>query len=188
MPSLIPHVIPPGSWGEQPQPSIKGEELLLRPWQAGDEPFLVQAYADAAIQRWHSFTLRDESEATAWRERTARRWREETGADWAVTEEGKQLGRIGFRIFNLTEGEGEVAYWVAPAARNQQVASRAVNALVEWAATVGMHRLTLMHSVGNEASCKVAQHCGFPLEGIATRALLHQDGWHDTHLHARLLE
>ena len=43
-----------------------------------------------------------------------------------------------------------------------------------------------MHSVANHASCRVATKSGFPLEGTHRRALLHTDGWHDMHLHARL--
>lgn len=188
MPSLIADVVPAGSWGPTQQPTIEGAGLLLRPWRQGDESFLVNAYADPDIQRWHSFTLTDDSDAAAWMERHERRWREESGADWAVLGEGKLLGRIGFRILSLVEGEAEVAYWVAPQARGQHVASRALTALVAWAREAGMHRLTLLHSVLNQPSCKVAQHCNFPLEGTAVRALIHADGWHDMHQHARLLE
>jgi RimJ/RimL family protein N-acetyltransferase len=38
----------------------------------------------------------------------------------------------------------------------------------------------------NAESCQVALKAGFALEGTARSALLHTDGWHDMHVHARL--
>lgn len=43
-----------------------------------------------------------------------------------------------------------------------------------------------MHAVRNEASCRVAIKTGFVLEGTKRSAVLHPDGWHDMHLHARV--
>ena len=41
------------------------------------------------------------------------------------------------------------------------------------------------HSPGDPASCRVAEKSGFALEGTRVRSLLHDDGWHDMHLHGR---
>ncbi|GLY29974.1 GNAT family N-acetyltransferase [Kineosporia sp. NBRC 101731] len=188
MPALNEPVVPAGSWSSGPQPQIEGDGLLLRPWWAGDESFLVSAYSDPAIQRWHTFSLDDEPEATGWIERANRKWLTEQGADWAVTDGENQLARIAFRTLDLEYGDAEVAYWVAPRARRSGVASRAVTVLTDWSGKVGLHRLTLQHSTFNEPSCGVAQRCGFALEGTAVRALRHSDGYHDMHLHARLLD
>lgn len=51
---------------------------------------------------------------------------------------------------------------------------------------LGLQRLRLTHSVENPASCRVAERAGFALEGTMRSALLHEDGWHDEHLHARV--
>ena len=51
---------------------------------------------------------------------------------------------------------------------------------------VGLHRIELLHSTGNAASCRVAEKAGYVLEGTKRRQGLHADGWHDMHLHARL--
>jgi [ribosomal protein S5]-alanine N-acetyltransferase len=40
--------------------------------------------------------------------------------------------------------------------------------------------------VANQASCRVGAKAGYELEGIMRGALLHADGWHDMHLHARV--
>ncbi|MBT2467364.1 GNAT family N-acetyltransferase [Streptomyces sp. ISL-66] len=47
-------------------------------------------------------------------------------------------------------------------------------------------RIARYHSAANPASCRVATKAGYPLEGTMRGALLHVDGWHDEHLHARL--
>ena len=66
-------------------------------------------------------------------------------------------------------------------------APAAVEALCTWAfGEAGFHRLELQHSTGNTASCRVADKCGFSLEGTRRSSLLHADGWHDMHLHGRV--
>jgi RimJ/RimL family protein N-acetyltransferase len=117
----------------------------------------------------------------------ALRWKGEHGADWVVRREGAPVGRVGLRTVDLEEGRAEVAYWTAPEARGNGVAIQALTALSNWALeTVGFHRLDLHHSVQNAASCRVAVKCGYEVEGTAHSSVLHSDGWHDMHLHARI--
>ena len=40
--------------------------------------------------------------------------------------------------------------------------------------------------MANTASCRVAGKAGFHLEATLRSVLLHSDGWHDMHLHARI--
>jgi ribosomal-protein-alanine N-acetyltransferase len=87
---------------------------------------------------------------------------------------------------NLEDGEAEIGYWVRSAARGQGVAVNAVDLLASWSFSVGFHRLIIHHSTTNPASCSVARKAGFDLEGTKKSALLHADGWHDMHLHARI--
>ncbi|MFC6149614.1 MULTISPECIES: GNAT family N-acetyltransferase [Mumia] len=72
-------------------------------------------------------------------------------------------------------------------ARGRGVATRAVRAAASRLLhDVGFHRLEIEHSTANPASCRVATHAGFPLEGTRRSAALHADGGHDMHVHARL--
>jgi RimJ/RimL family protein N-acetyltransferase len=72
--------------------------------------------------------------------------------------------------------------------RRQRVATRAVDAVVEWAFQLGVVRIQLFHAVENEASCGVARNTGFELEGILRSAHLYPDGVRrDEHLHARIM-
>jgi RimJ/RimL family protein N-acetyltransferase len=186
MPDLVAGAAPAGRMRDQPQPTLRVEELLLRPWQVGDAEAVVEAYRDPEIRRWHVRTMTTD-EALAWLARQPVRWLAEIGADWAVIRRGSLVGRAGFRTVSLAEAQAEVAYWTVPAARGQNIASRAIRAVSDWMFTeVGLHRLELGHSTLNPASCRVADKAGFEYEGTRREQGWHADGWHDMHLHARL--
>lgn len=178
--------MPAGTLRALTQPELTAGELLLRPWRTGDVPDLVRAYADPAIQRWNLRTM-TEAEAHDWVVARAARWADEVGVDWAVVAGGGLVGWVGLRTLDLHDGAGEVAYWVLLAARGRGVAARALTAMTDWLfGEVGLHRLELAHASANEASCRVADRAGYPLEGVRRSEALHADGWHDMHLHARL--
>jgi RimJ/RimL family protein N-acetyltransferase len=175
-----------GSISRNPQPTLPVGELTLRPWRESDVPAVVEAYQDAGIQRWHVQSMTD-AEATAWVESWPGRWRDETGAGWAITDGTDVLGQISLRRLHLYWGGGEFSYWVRPAARGRGVAPRALQGLSSWAfGELGLHRLELIHSIQNPASCRVAEKAGFRAEGTRRGEGLHADGWHDMHLHGRL--
>lgn len=187
MPSLTGPVVPAGRIRSLPQPTLYAGDLVIRPWHPGDAPAVFAAYQDLAIQRWHVRSMNDMTEALAWIRSWPQRWLEESGADWAVTAHEAVVGRAGIKRFDLWEGIGEVAYWVMPAARGHHVAARAVAAVSAWAFDVaGLHRLELIHSTANLASCRAATGAGFAPEGTTRQQGHHADGWHDMHFHARL--
>ena len=186
MPSLSPPVVAPGSLGSTPQPSLAAGDLLVRPWDPADGPAVQAAYEDPTIQRWHGEHLSD-AEAATYAEDWAGLWKTERRAGWVVLRNDALVGRITLTRLVLESGQGEVTYWVVPAARGTGVAPRAVEAVTDWAfEEVGFHRLELVHSTQNTASCRVATKSGFVLEGTLRRQGLHADGWHDMHVHARL--
>ncbi len=185
MPALVPPVVIAGTWGDAPQPEITLDDMLLRPWADHDVEFLRSAYRDPEIQRWHARSM-SIVEAREWVGERTFQWKNECGADWAIAVPAGRVGRIGFRTLALAEGRAEVAYWVAPDQRGAGFAQRALRLLTEWAfETGGLHRIELHHSTRNPASCTVAARCGFALEGTAVSSVLHADGWHDMHVHAR---
>jgi RimJ/RimL family protein N-acetyltransferase len=186
MPPLTAPVVPSGALSQVAQPSLRAGDLVLRPWAEGDAAALVAAFADPEIQRWHARTVESRAEAGELIARYQRAWRSETGAHWAIT--GPEvIGRVALRTVDLEEGCAEIAYWVTPAARGRGAAPRSAIALSGWAlGELGLHRLDLEHSVANAASCRVAQKAGFAYEGTRRSAVLHGDGWHDMHLHARI--
>jgi ribosomal-protein-alanine N-acetyltransferase len=188
MPDLSSPAVPAGRLRDQEQPCLKVDELVLRPWQSTDAAGVVEAYSDSAIQKWHVRSM-TEDEALGWVRSWSERWAAETGASWAIVENDTLLGRTGFNALDLTAGLGEAAYWVLPAARGREVAPRALRAATDWMfVEVGLHRIELLHSTANEASCRVARKAGYLLEGTKREHWLFADGWHDVHQHARVRE
>lgn len=85
------------------------------------------------------------------------------------------------------EAAAGVSYWVRPPARGRRVATLALCALSAWAFDeINLHRLELHHSTHNAASCRVAEHAGYALEGTKRGEGWHAGGWHDMHAHSRL--
>lgn len=188
MPKLTDPVVAPGALARLPQPILGLDDFQLRPWRPSDAAALAEAYSDLSIQRWHVRSM-SEDEAAAWIERWRERWRDETGAGWAMATAAGVLGQISLRRLSLADGDGEVSYWVLPAARGRHVATRGLRALTGWLfAELNLHRLELTHSTLNPASCRVATNAGYRLEGTKRGEALHTDGWHDMHLHGRLLD
>lgn len=127
------------------------------------------------------------SEATTWVEEARVGWAHGTSASWAVVDQNVLVGRMSLRRIELTAGLAEIGYWVTAAARGRGIAPRALMVMTDWSFRVlGRHRLELEHSTENRASCTVASKTGYLLEGMKRSGGLHDDGWHDMHLHARL--
>lgn len=183
-------MVPPGRMTARPQPVLDlPGPLHLRPWTAYDAPALVESCHDPDIRHWNRSPLLSPAEAVARIERWQERWHAEQAAIWAVapTTGGPPVGLIGLADLDLPGGSGELLYWLLPAGRGGGVMAAAMTRVSRWAFDeLGLHRLRITHSVGNPASCHVATKAGFPLEGTMRGALLHADGWHDEHLHARL--
>lgn len=100
----------------------------------------------------------------------------------------RYAGHVMLFGFDEAVGSAEIGYRVAPWARGRGAASTAVRCVTGWAfGALGLARLVLIHSVGNDASCRVAEKTGYLLEGVHRSAVRGGDGLaHDTHLHARL--
>ncbi len=186
---MVAPVLPPGSLKSRSQPVLRvGNQYVLRPWTQSDVSALAAAYADPDIQRWNLNSF-DEFEAEQLIVKWNDSWRNETGASWAIANaaDNYAVGQVGLRSVDLVGGEAEVWYWVAPQSRGVGAASLATDTLSEWLLEdLGLHRLELGHSVANPASCRVASRSGFAPEGTMRSALLHADGWHDMHWHARI--
>ncbi|MET9075149.1 GNAT family N-acetyltransferase [Streptomyces sp. NPDC004232] len=182
-------VVPAGrmAGGEQPVLALPGG-LQLRPWRPDDAGTLLTAALDPAIRRWNRLAVDSREDALARIERMHARWRAETFAVWAVAAPGgPAVGLCAWGDIDLHEGSAEIVYWLLPEARGGGVAVEATRRLSQWALDdLGLHRLRLCHSVANPASCRVAEKAGYSYEGTQRSALLHADGWHDQHLHARV--
>lgn len=88
---------------------------------------------------------------------------------WAIQREGSSRldGTIELRLDDPDVPTVSVGYLVAPWARGEHVARRALRLVVAHAFAAGAHRFVLKTMRGNVASEKVARACGFQFEGVA---------------------
>ncbi|MFF7858681.1 GNAT family N-acetyltransferase [Streptomyces sp. NPDC007904] len=176
---------------------LHGHGLRLRPWDPvsrADAEVWLRGTTDPEFQRWNT-PLRPVTDLAGARETL--RARAERAADGMAASfriddagTGTALGHIGINEIRPGLRLGRVGYWVLPEARGRGVATRALLLTAHWALTeLGLHRVELDHAVGHEASCRVAERCGFAYEGTMRGAVLaagRHDAFRDAHLHARL--
>lgn len=181
----------------RPLPGPDGHGLRLRPWDPAspaDVDVWLRGTTDPEFRRWNT-PLRPAAYRAGARE--ALRVRTERAADGSAAsfriadaDTGTALGHIGVNEIRPALCVGRVGYWVLPEARGRGVATRALLLAAHRAfAELGLHRLEPGHAVGHEASCRVAERCGFRYEGTMRGAVLaadRHDAFRDAHLHARL--
>ena len=176
-PPVTPVVIPVGRW------------LLDVPVEA-DATDVGAALDDPDIALWnpsasssdpqHERALRWIADRAAWAG---------DHASWVVrSPEGRVVGAVSVHHLDLGMLTAEIGYWLAPAARGHGVGAATVDAATRFAFDVlGMHRVELFHAVENTASCRLAERCGYRLEGTSRQSFVYGDGLrHDEHLHGRL--
>ncbi len=150
--------------------------LTLRPWRDEDIPVLIRAHADPAMQRWLMGHINDEEQARAALATLRRDWAAGTRFTFAVVAHGdaessqdadSPLGQVTIRRLAKEQGTAELGYWTAAQARGKSVAPRAAQAAMAWAeehwSEDPVARFTLIHTLGNDASCRVAAKLGFAL-------------------------
>jgi RimJ/RimL family protein N-acetyltransferase len=147
--------------------------VLLRPWEPADADAVWRACQDADIQRWTRIPvpyLRAHAEGfvadspSAWASGRA---------SFAVIEvaTGELVGAHGF-VTAPVDGVAEIGYWTAPWGRGRGLTAAATRLVARWAFDeVGLARLDWFAEVGNVASRRVAQSCGFRFEGVAAAKL-----------------
>lgn len=87
------------------------------------------------------------------------------------TETGKAVVWCGFHDIDWKARQCDTGYWVRKSAQRQGFATETTNALLRYAfGALGMHRVGLTHSSGNEPSRRIAEKLGFNFEGIQRKA------------------
>ncbi|MGC0339940.1 GNAT family N-acetyltransferase [Streptomyces sp. SLBN-8D4] len=176
---------------------LHGHGLRLCAWDADSDDQVedwLRATLDPEFGRWNTplTPIHDLDGARAAIRRRAEQAAQGTSASYRITDEssGTTLGHLGINMIDHVFRTARVGYWVLPEARGHGVAGRALRLGARWAFTdLGLHRLELGHALGHEASCRVAERCGFRYEGTLRGAMFEagrQDVFRDMHLHARL--
>jgi RimJ/RimL family protein N-acetyltransferase len=141
--------------------------VRLRAVEARDIEQIHAAAQDDELHRFiavpQPYRRRDAEEYVA---RTRRQWASGEKAAFAVVgtdDDGTLLGVISLSIVGQT---GNCGYWVAPEARGQGIARRALTLVTDWAfSTLGLAVVLLEINEQNPASMAVARHAGYHQAG-----------------------
>jgi RimJ/RimL family protein N-acetyltransferase len=174
-------------------PTATTPGLLLRPWGEQDIPAMVAAHRDPAIRRWQRQPVATADEARRMIQTRRADADAGTGFSFAVLladggVPGDLVGSVSLRGLGDAAVSGEVGYWVTAPARGRGIAPRAVDVVCGWAFRLPrrrpLERLELLHSVGNRASCRVAEKAGFAFSAVLPP--LPPDFPDDGHLYIRV--
>ena len=172
----------------QPQPTLTGPRVRLRPWRADDVDAVFAACQDAEIQRWTQVPVpyaREHAEGFV-REIATATWTEGGGLFAVEPRDGGPLiGSIA--LFPPHDGYAEAGYWTAPGGRRQGYTAEALGLLSRWAFDgLGLRRVELVVDPNNAGSRGVAQRAGFRAEGVVRQRFLHRGQPSDVVLYALL--
>jgi RimJ/RimL family protein N-acetyltransferase len=160
---------------------IRTPRLLIRPKQLGDGAIVSAAVAETwdELHKWMRWADNREAftpELMEIRNRRVmagfilREAMELIGIE-AVT--GTAVIWCGLHDIDWQGRQCDTGFWVRKSAQGRGFASEAANALVRYAfGALGMRRVGLTHSAGNEASRRIAERLGFSLEGVQRGANL----------------
>ena len=161
------------------QPILTDGVVKLRAWRPEDAQAVFEACQDPEIPRFvpipQPYTLDDGRwfVANAFGESVVG-----PSAHFAIADAAtdRLLGAIS-RHARAAEHRAAVGYWLAPEARGQGFATRAVRLLVDWTfETTSLIRIELYTDVANERSGRVALRAGFEAEGVRRAWDLDREG------------
>ena len=100
---------------------------------------------------------------------------------------GRLVGKGGLHTIDWSVPKFEIGYWVRTSSTGRGFATEATNTLVEFAHSLGAHRVEITCNRANLASRRVAEKSGFTLEGILRSHRRAPDGGlADTCMYARV--
>jgi len=156
---------------------LPGEPLIdastgLRPWRDSDVPSLVDACRDPEIPRWTRVPCNyGDTDARAFLLSRHDLIAAGALAPFAIVAAAppydRLLGSIALMEIDWHHRRAEVGYWLAPWARGQGHATRAVRLICGWGfAALSLERVALLAATGNLASQRVAERSGFTREAL----------------------
>lgn len=169
---------------------LKGDHICLRPIREADLAHLYDAHQEIANRGLYypwgvmsEATYRHKFQETGF-------WSKESGTLLIVTPEDEILGHIEFFPTVSYLDELELAYHVySDAHRGLGATTEAVRLMAGYLFdTKRYNRIRLIIHPENKASQRVAEKCGFTLEGTARGAWFHRGRHHDVLVYALLRE
>ena len=152
---------------------IQTERMILRAAKADDGPQAFEAVLESVneLAPWMPWV---HPEATLqgsvdFHEMAESKWvtREMLDFQWIDKVSGKLIGKGGFHTVNWEVPKFEIGYWVRTSMANRGYCTEAVKALIQFSKQqLGAKRLEICSDPRNAKSRRVAERCGFTLEGV----------------------
>lgn len=147
---------------------LSGRRIRLRPFRADDAPDIAESCQDPDIPRYTFMPdAMTEDQARAWIDR-----RHELRAhglhSFAITlpPDDRCVGQMGVHV-ERGHHRAETFYWLDRRFRGRGLTTEALDVMTRWAFTEHhVVRAHLITHVGNEASQRVAERCGYQREGV----------------------
>ncbi len=158
---------------------IRTPRLLIRPRRPGDGEFTLAAIVESwdELHKWMSWA---ENLNTFTAEQIDMRYRQATGSFLqrdAIELLGIEVATsepvvwCGFHDIDWRACQCDTGFWVRRSAQGKNIATESTNAMLRYAfGVLGMRRVGLTHSEGNEASRRIAEKLGFLHEGVQRAA------------------
>jgi RimJ/RimL family protein N-acetyltransferase len=171
------------------KPTLTGEKVVLRPFQAEDDPALRDALGDPEVLRLTGSvheepTPTDPEPVDPERDRKFRDWRnsQPDRLDLAVVDKvsGACVGEVVLNEYDAGNQSCNFRTLMAAAGRNRGLGTEALRMLVEYGfQRLGLHRIHLEVYAFNPRARHVYEKAGFVAEGVLRDALRYEDKWID---------
>lgn len=156
------------------------DDIRIRPYRVEDAPALWEAVNEsrAQLEPWMPWCHANYSlgDAQDWIAAQVAAVNQGAAFEFVITSEnGTYLGAVGLNQIDTVNRRANLGYWVRSSVTRQNVATRAVCLVRDWAfRNTGLLRLEIVIAAGNVASYRVAEKSGASREGILkNRLMLH---------------
>ena len=145
--------------------------VTLRRLRAGDRPAVLETMADPLVRRWLNMPEQpSEIDFDELLRAVSDGWSAGTRLDFAIT--GSTDTVVGAVIASKRHRDNwELAYLAAENGRNRGLVTRSVKLVCAWLTEAGVGRIEIRTHPENVASQRVAERCGFQLEGRERRSI-----------------
>ena len=159
--------------------TIETPRLLLREWQNGDAPALVDGLNNLAVTQWlvavpHPFTQADAENFLQYcRGQAEETPRSDYNFAIVLKETGDVTGGTSLNNIHPHHGTADGGIWINEHYHGQGYGAEAFDARARFAfETLGLRRLENGFLAGNEASRRMQEHLGYAVEGLRRKGFL----------------
>ncbi len=156
-------------------PTLETSRLILRKIEKDDYKDINEYSSNPEVSRFLTWSEHESLDYTKEYTRyIIKKYKTGEFLDWALVlkANSKMIGTCGFTSFDIANSKAEIGYVISDDYWNNSYATEAVQRVMEYAfLELGINRLEARTMVGNIASEKLLEKCGFCLEGVFTDEL-----------------